>query len=90
MSDIEATLLERGNRYGEFDENARLSQRMKAMMRLADGWLELNMSQREALEMIVHKIARIINGDSNYDDSWRDIAGYAQLVVDQLRNQDGH
>jgi hypothetical protein len=40
--------------------------------------------QREALEMIAHKIARIINGDPNYADSWVDIAGYAKLVADRL------
>jgi hypothetical protein len=34
--------------------------------------------------MIVHKIGRILNGDPNYDDSWADIAGYAQLVVKEL------
>jgi hypothetical protein len=34
--------------------------------------------------MICHKIARILNGDPNYADSWVDIAGYAQLVADRL------
>jgi len=46
--------------------------------------LELAADQREALEMIAHKIARIINGDPNYADSWVDIAGYAKLVSDRL------
>jgi hypothetical protein len=34
--------------------------------------------------MILHKIARIVNGDPNWSDSWRDIAGYATLVADRL------
>lgn len=34
--------------------------------------------------MIFHKIARILNGDPNYADSWVDIAGYAKLVADEL------
>ena len=34
--------------------------------------------------MIFHKLARIANGDPTYIDSWTDIAGYAQLVVDDL------
>jgi hypothetical protein len=34
--------------------------------------------------MIAHKIARIINGDETYSDSWADIAGYAKLVADRL------
>jgi len=40
--------------------------------------------QLEAMEMILHKISRISNGDPNYADSWRDIAGYATLVADRL------
>ena len=45
------------------------------------------MDQAEALEMIVHKIARIINGDADYSDSWRDIAGYAMLISDRLEGR---
>jgi hypothetical protein len=40
--------------------------------------------QQEALDMIGHKIARIMNGDPDYADSWCDIAGYATLVADRL------
>ena len=36
----------------------------------------------EALHMIFHKIGRLVNGNPNHRDSWVDIAGYAQLVVD--------
>ena len=42
--------------------------------------------QLEAVNMIVNKLARIYNGDPNYSDSWRDIAGYATLVADRLDN----
>ena len=40
--------------------------------------------QWEALEMIVHKMARIVNGNPDNADSWLDIAGYAMLVADRL------
>lgn len=39
----------------------------------------------QSLEMIQHKVARILNGDPDYPDSWIDIAGYAQLVADRLQ-----
>jgi len=42
--------------------------------------------QREALDMICHKIARIVNGNPDYADSWTDIAGYATLVAERLEN----
>jgi len=41
--------------------------------------------QKEAVEMIAHKLGRIVNGDPHYDDSWVDIAGYAKLVSDRLQ-----
>lgn len=86
-SPIHATLNERGKRYGPFAGHADITQDLKLRMRDSEKWWNLTDSQKEALEMIAHKIGRILNGDPNYDDSWRDIAGYAQLVVDQLEGK---
>lgn len=81
---IEETLEERGKRYGKFEDHASISQGLKDMAKVFPGWQGLQNDQKEALEMIMHKIARILNGDPNYSDSWRDIAGYAKLVSDRL------
>ncbi len=91
-NDINEVLKERGERYGSFSEHARLSQEIKQCMithydAKLRGWYDLEPDQREALEMIAHKIARILNGDPNYADSWRDIAGYATLVADRLEGE---
>lgn len=48
-------------------------------------WDSLSSDQQEALEMIAHKIARILNGNPNKIDSWEDIAGYAILVAERLK-----
>lgn len=48
-------------------------------------WISLQPDQREALEMIAHKIARILGGDPDYIDNWDDIAGYSTLVANRLR-----
>lgn len=85
MPEISETLAERGKRYGEFPSHARMSQHLKQWMREAPMWNGMSFDQKEALEMIAHKIARILNGDPDYDDSWRDIAGYAQLVANRLK-----
>lgn len=79
-------LAERGSRYGTFVGHADISQDLKRSMceHLAKRGKTLADDQYEALEMIAHKIARIINGDPNYYDSWADIAGYAKLVADRL------
>ena len=82
---VEEVLTERGNRYGKFTGHAAITQRLKYVMRNTDKWPELDTDQQEALEMIAHKIGRILNGDPNYDDSWVDIAGYAKLVADRLQ-----
>lgn len=98
-SNIEDTLKERGSRYGEFPQHAQITQRLKNVMGNFSGlkdetekvhihpWDELADDQKEALEMIAHKIGRILNGDPNYADSWVDIAGYAKLVADRLEKQ---
>lgn len=79
-------LEERGQRYGKFLTHAAVTQRLKWVVRdeleTRNKGLPADMS--EALDMICHKIGRIINGDPNYADSWIDIAGYAQLVADRL------
>lgn len=80
----EALIAERGTRYGEFKDGAAIMQQLKDMMKGAPKWEALKPSQKEALEMIQHKIGRILNGDPDYDDNWKDIAGYATLIVKEL------
>lgn len=81
---IEATLAQRGSRYGKFTGHAKIAQGMKQVMVDSPNWLLLDPDQREALEMVAHKIGRILNGDPHYHDSWHDIVGYAKLVADRL------
>lgn len=86
MSDdtIDSTLAERGSRYGKFTDHAELTQALKGVMYCTPKWDTLADDQKEALEMIAHKIGRILNGDPNYHDSWHDIVGYSKLVADRL------
>ena len=80
--DTQATLDQRGKRYGTFLGNATLSQQLQTIL-IGEG-LGYTDVQVEALTYISQKLARIVNGDPNYDDNWRDIAGYAELVVKEL------
>ncbi len=84
--DVNATLVERGARYGKFTGHAEVTMDLKRLIRAHA--IKRNQfltdDQQEALDMICHKIGRIINGDPNYADSWVDIAGYAKLVADRL------
>jgi histidinol phosphatase-like PHP family hydrolase len=82
--DIVETLTERGNRYGQFTEHARITQAIKHAMMDSPNWATMADDQREALEMLAHKVGRILNGDPDYHDSWHDIIGYTKLVADRL------
>jgi hypothetical protein len=84
---IDETLNERAQDYGKFKDGAALMQGIKRL--LADHARAHDKTfaddQWEALEMIVHKMARIVNGNPDKVDSWTDIAGYAKLVADRLQ-----
>lgn len=88
MTEIQTVLAERGSRYGAFSGHAQITQDLKSIMREAPKWDYLTDSQKEALEMVAHKIGRVLNGDPNYADSWVDIEGYVHLVVNQLEGKD--
>ena len=79
-STVTETLKERGQTYGRFPLNAEISQKLKTVLRNHKGWENLSADKKEALEMIVYKISRILNGNPNHSDSWHDIAGYATLA----------
>jgi hypothetical protein len=75
--------------YGAFKDGASLMQGIKRLM--AEHAQRHNKTfaddQWEALEMIVHKMGRIVNGDPDKVDHWADIAGYAKLVADRLEGR---
>lgn len=79
-----AVLDERAKNYGPFIDMATLTQSFKQILHTAPSWKTMKADQQESLEMIVHKIARILNGRPDYADSWVDIAGYARLVSERL------
>lgn len=84
---IEHTLVKRGEKYGEFADQAQIGQKLKSVIALNQGWGRLTPDKKEALEMICTKIARILNGDPEYKDNWVDIAGYATLVANTLKEE---
>ncbi len=83
--DIENILSERDTRYGGFENNARLSQELKSLMQQSRRWKLLSNVQREALENVVMKMARILNGDPLYLDNWIDMAGYISLAITDMK-----
>ena len=84
---VDDVLDQRALDYGAFKDGAALMQSIKRT--LAEHAQKHGKTfaddQWEALEMIVHKIGRIVNGNPDKVDHWTDIAGYATLVADRLQ-----
>lgn len=78
-------LEERGKQYGSFVDFSEICDSINQKIEDTPGWPYLMSYQKEAIRMIVHKMARILNGNPDYVDSWDDIAGYATLVSTILR-----
>ncbi len=80
MSEINSTLSERGSRYGDYSDVAGTTQQLMAIVESGASYKHLNAEQKTSLFMICNKIARAVNGDPQYFDNYRDIAGYATLA----------
>ena len=89
MPEVDATLDARAVEYGKFIEGAEVMQMLKRVVlnALNNRDKTLAHDQAESLDMIIHKIGRIINGNPDVVDHWLDIAGYAQLVADRLNGR---
>ncbi|MCF1502924.1 hypothetical protein L0F51_03975 [Afifella sp. H1R] len=95
MSEMELRKLldERKAKHGDFSDHARITRDLK---RIVAGELTLRSVRcqggitpvmEEAIDMIQHKIGRILAGDPSEADHWDDIAGYATLVADRVRGR---
>lgn len=83
---VSRILAEREKTHGNFTDHANITQAIKAVMRVSPNWDRLSNIQTEALEMVAHKIGRILAGDPDLVDSWADISGYVTLVAERLKN----
>ena len=87
MGDVMETLEERGETHGDFRDVSRVSQYIKGAMWGMVDCGDLPAYQRESLDMISTKMARIVCGDPNNADHWLDIEGYARLARNILEEQ---
>lgn len=81
---VDQTLAARAARYGSYPETCRITQEIVTSLNSGCNAAFLSDTQRVSLFMIASKLARIVNGDPNYPDSWHDIGGYAKLVENHL------
>ena len=81
---IEKILNKRAEQYGDYASKAQFIQGVKYLMRTGPSWEAMDADMRESLEMIAHKMGRILYGNPTHKDNFLDIAGYAKLVADRL------
>lgn len=75
--------------HGDFEASAEVSQAIRSVIIAAPNWYRLSPAQREALQMIAFKIARVLAGNPDHPDHWDDICGYAQLGGRACRRKRG-
>jgi hypothetical protein len=77
-------IAKRAETHGDYSKTAEIAQHIKVTYRNAPNWYRLSYSQKEALDLITTKIARILSGEPNEPDHWLDIEGYARLARERL------
>ena len=87
MASPEELVDERTRTHGDFRRQATATDAIKSgIFSNWEGDLD-NPVISEALIMMSHKLGRIAAGDAEFTDHWRDIAGYATLVVQEIHRQ---
>jgi hypothetical protein len=74
---VEATLQQRGNKYGDVKVQATMFKEL--MVPILEVRHSLGAVEFQSLTMIALKMSRIICGDQKDADTWKDIEGYARL-----------
>ncbi len=84
--EIKETLAARENKYGQYHMVSQISQDIKKVIKNSRNYPLMPAYMVESLDLIANKLARILNGDPLYDDSWRDISGYCTLVLMEIED----
>ena len=68
--------------HGNFTDNSRIAQNLKAMLHGEPNWDSLECWQREALDMICSRMGRILAGNPAHPKHWFGIVNFANLGLD--------
>lgn len=84
---VSRILAVRSDTHGDFSDNARIAQSAKELWRTTPNWHKMAPYQREAIDLLTIKLARILSGDYDCEEHWNDLAGYPSLVSGRLGEQ---
>lgn len=88
MTDINKIIAERTKSCGNFKDITETAQTIKRALRDGSKYFNTAPYLAEALDMIAHKLARIVDGNPYHKDHWLDIIGYAELVLREIQKPD--
>lgn len=72
----------RDRQHGGMEAVGKYSQSLKIAIHAGHNWHLLTPGEQESLDMIAHKIARILSGADPHDSQhWEDVAGYAHAAM---------
>jgi hypothetical protein len=77
-------LNQRETTHGDYADNAHTAQMLKDCIRRGKNYDRLSAMQKESLDLIATKMGRILAGNPNEPDHWRDLGNYAHLVEHRL------
>ncbi len=77
--DVDLSINDRKKLHGDFEGFAPTYQQITSIIRKHTNYQSLDSAQAVAIDMILNKICRAINGDPYHQDHWKDIIGYAKL-----------
>lgn len=84
---IKKILEEREKTHGDYENVATTAQEIKDAIHIGVTYYKAPSIMKESLDLFATKMARIVNGNFENLDHWEDIIGYAQLVVNTLKEQ---
>lgn len=95
FEELSGVLVERKRQHGDFQQQFECCQAIKRVLReynyhQTDVGQITNLTSPvmwESLSQIAHKLSRIVTGNPNHSDHWRDIAGYATLITNMLEGK---
>jgi hypothetical protein len=81
---IQELISKRAETHGSWPMTAHVAQAIKAAIHNTPNWETMSSSEREGLDMIAQKLARILTGDHMADEHWEDIIGYTEMIRREL------
>lgn len=86
--EVQNVVRNRDASYGGFGGIAKTCQDFKEIARNCPSWNSLTPCEKEGIDMIFHKITRILYSPQKIRDSWVDIGGYCRATLAAL-DKDG-